>query len=286
MTISGSARLAGVIGWPVAHSLSPALHNFWIREHHVDAAYVPLGVRPEDFSVAVTGLCLAGFRGINVTIPHKESAFAVAARVDEAARIVGAVNLLLFDGRTFEGRNTDAAGIAASLDESLGEGSVAGRPVVVWGAGGAARAAVYAAAQMGASEIRILNRTPTRAQTLAAALSPVLRRPIAGMGYDRWPQAGKDVAVLIHTTSAGMKGVPSIDLALDVLPGDAAVFDAVYTPLHTDLLARAAARGLKTVDGLGMLMHQAVPSFAAFYGIVPKVTPGLRSVLEKALAGG
>ena len=281
MSISGSARLAGVTGWPVSQSLSPRLHSFWLRELGVDGAYVPLGIRPEDFARAVQGLRLAGFRGLNVTVPHKEAAFAIADRLDEAARAIGAVNLLLFDEKGFEGRNTDAYGISASLHETLGRDCIKGRPVAIWGAGGTARAAIYAMAGMGASEIRLFNRTPVRAQALAATFGSFSR--ITAHGYDGWAEAGRDVALLVHTTSAGMKQTPSIDLPLDMMARDGAVLDVVYNPLRTGLLARAAALGLKTIDGLGMLMHQAVPSFAAFYGVEPKVSPTLRAELEKAL---
>jgi shikimate dehydrogenase len=284
MSVSGSARLAGVVGWPIAQSLSPALHGHWIAEHSIDGAYVPLPVRPEDFALVVEGLRHAGFRGLNVTVPHKEAAFALADRHDTAARAIGAVNLLVFDEHGIEGRNTDAAGLSAALIEALGSGHVKGRPVAIWGAGGTARAAVHALAEMGAGEIRLFNRTASRAQALASALTTPVR--VTGAGYDRWPQQAKDVALVVHTTSAGMKKTPSLDLALDLLPADAAVFDAVYNPLETALLARARARGLRVVDGLGMLLHQAVPAFEVFYGIKPSVTPALRRVLERALAGG
>ena len=286
MSISGSALLAGVIGWPIAQSLSPALHGHWIAEHGIDGAYVPLPVKPEDFARVVDGLRRAGFRGANVTVPHKEAAFALADRHDAAARAIGAVNLLVFDEPGFEGRNTDAAGLSAALIEALGPDHVKGRAVAIWGAGGTARAAVYALAGMGAGEIRLFNRTAGRAQALASALASVVSARVSGAGYDRWQEEAKDVALVVHTTSAGMKKAPSLELALDRLPDDTAVFDAVYNPLQTALLARARARGLRTVDGLGMLMHQAVPAFEAFYGVKPAVTPGLRCALEKALSGG
>ena len=286
MSISGSALLAGVIGWPITQSLSPALHGHWIAEHGIDGAYVPLPVRPEDFARVVDGLRRAGFRGANVTVPHKEAAFALADRHDAAARAIGAVNLLVFDESGLEGRNTDAAGLSAALIEALGPDQVKGRPVAIWGAGGTARAAVYALAEMGAGEIRLFNRTASRAQTLASALASVVSARVSGAGYDRWPEEAKDVALVVHTTSAGMKKAPSLELALDRLPDDAAVFDAVYNPLETELLAKARTRGLRTVDGLGMLMHQAVPAFEAFYGVRPAVTPELRCALEKALSGG
>lgn len=284
MSLTGSARLAGVIGWPISQSLSPALHGHWIAEHGVDGAYVPLAVRPEDFSRALDGLRRAGFRGFNVTVPHKEAAFALADRHDDAARAIGAVNLLLFDNKGIEGRNTDAFGLSATLGKALGDGALKGRIVAIWGAGGTARAAIYALATMGVAEIRLFNRTASRAAALAAGFAPLIQSKLTAGGYEQW--AGTDVALVVHTTSAGMKKAPSLDLSLDQLPADAAVFDAVYNPLETGLLARARACGLKTVDGLWMLMHQAVPSFEAFYGIAPQVTPALRQQLLKVLERG
>lgn len=284
MSITGSARLAGVIGWPIAQSLSPALHGFWLEEHSIDGAYVPLPVRPEDFARALDGLRRAGFGGFNITVPHKEAAFALADRLDEVARAIGAVNLLLFDDKGIEGRNTDVFGLSATLGHALGGDALKNRVVAVWGAGGTARAAIYALASMGVAEIRIFNRTASRAAALAASFAPLIQSKVTAGGYDTW--AGRDVALVVHTTSAGMKKMPSLDLPLDQLPADAAVLDVVYNPLETGLLARARARGLKTVDGLWMLLHQAVPSFEAFYGITPRVTPALREKLLKVLERG
>ncbi len=285
MSITGAARLAGVIGWPISQSLSPALHGHWIEEHGVDGAYVPLPIRPEDFARTVDGLRRAGFRGFNVTVPHKEAAFALAERHDEAARAIGAVNLLVSTDTGFEGRNTDVYGLTATLAAARGPGALNGKAVAIWGAGGTARAAVHALAKMGAAEIRIFNRTAARAVTLATSFTPLVSAKVTGAGYESWAAAAGDTVLVVHTTSAGMKKSPSLDLPLDRLPRDAAVFDAVYNPLETALLARARACGLKPVDGLWMLLHQAVPSFEAFYGITPQVTPALRAKLEKALDG-
>jgi shikimate dehydrogenase len=284
MTISGAARLAGVIGWPVAQSLSPALHGFWLAEHGIDGAYVPLAIAPENFARSLDGLVRAGFRGFNVTVPHKEAAFALAVRHDEAAMATGAVNLLLATPEGLEGRNTDVYGLVASLSGALGPDGLRGRTAAIWGAGGTTRAAIIALAQLGAAEIRLFNRTPAKAQVLATTLAGRVSARLSAAGYETW--SGQDIAVVVHTTSAGMKQTPSLDLALGDLPADAAVFDAVYNPLETGLLARARARGLKTVDGLWMLLHQAVPSFAAFYGVQPDVTPALREALVTALTRG
>ncbi|MDE2161663.1 MAG: shikimate dehydrogenase [Alphaproteobacteria bacterium] len=286
MNITGAAKLAGVVGWPISHSLSPRLHGYWIREYSLDAAYVPLAIRKEDFAKAVNGLRLAGFKGVNVTIPHKEAAFALADRCDHAAEIAGAANLLLFGENGIEARNTDPAGLSASLREGMETNNLKGRNAAIWGAGGMARAACCALSDLGVSEIYILNRNVGRARSLAASVAPKIKARLVVMGFDDWVSVGKDVGLLVHATSAGMNATPSLDLPLDVLPKDVTVVDGVYSPLETGLLARARARGLNTVDGLGMLMHQAVQAFAAFYGVVPEVTAALRSMLEEALEHG
>ena len=286
MSLTGAARIAGIMGWPVSQAFSPRLHGFWLEEMGIDGALVPLAVKPEDFSDVVRGLVKAGFRGSSVTIPHKEAAFALVHDCDLAARAAGAVNLLVFheNGR-IEGRNTDATGLAASLRGELGPDCVRGKPAVLLGAGGAARAAVVALHDLGAGEVRILNRTQPRAEQLAAALAGQVTPKLVVHDDADWANAARDAALVIHTTSAGMKGAPSLDLDLSVLPKDAAVCDIVYNPLETPLLAQARAAGLKTVDGLGMLMHQGVPAFHAFFGVEPRVTPALRRHLEEALRG-
>jgi shikimate dehydrogenase len=284
MSLTGAARIAGIMGWPVSQAFSPRLHGFWLNEMGIDGALVPLAVKPEDFSTVVRGLMKAGFKGASVTIPHKEAAFAICHSVDLAARAAGAVNLLVFhdDGR-IEGCNTDATGLAMSLRVDLGADCVRGKVVVVLGAGGAARAAVVAAHDLGATEVRVLNRTKHRADALAAELARQVSTTLTVLPDSEWATAAKDAALVIHTTSAGMKGAPSLDIDLGALPKTAAVCDIVYNPLETPLLERANALGLKTVDGLGMLMHQGVPAFAAFFGTAPKVTPALRAHLEEAL---
>jgi shikimate dehydrogenase len=287
MSISGKAKLAGVIGWPVTHSLSPRLHSYWLAAHGIDGAYVPLPVAREDFARVIDGLRRAGFVGVNVTVPHKEAAFALAHALDIYALAAGAVNLLLFreDGR-IEGRNTDAGGLAASLQEALGKNALSGKSAALLGAGGAARAAVLALADSGARDIRIVTRDLKRGETLARELSARVKAPLQAFAWDRWPDAAKDAALLVNATSAGMTGAPALDLPLDPLPVNAAVCDLVYNPLETDLLRRAQASGHRTIDGLGMLMYQAVPAFEAFYGEAPKVNPALRAELKKGLRGG
>jgi shikimate dehydrogenase len=283
MTISGHAKLAGVIGDPVSHSISPHLHAHWLEVHGIDGAYVPLKVARESFASALRGLRMAGFVGLNVTVPHKEAAFAVAERVDAAALAAGAVNLLVFRDGHIEGRNTDAAGLAASLTERLGVDVLRGKAVVLFGTGGAARAAIVALGGLGAKEIRIVARNGERAETLRIELKASTKAALRSFNWSDWPQVAADVALLVNATSAGMRGQPSLTLPLDPLPRGAAVCDIVYNPLETPLLADARARGHTTIDGLGMLMHQAVPAFEAFYGVTPTVTPALRKDLEKAL---
>jgi shikimate dehydrogenase len=281
VTITGKARLAGIIGWPVAHSLSPVLHGHWLDELKIDGAMVPLAARTEDFAAVVDGARRAGFRGMNVTVPHKEAAFSLSHRVDAPAQAAGAVNLLVFHDDGIEGRNTDALGLAESLRESIG--TLDGKSVVLLGAGGAARGAILALEMLGARHIHLLNRDVHRAKTLAGSLSKQVRGAIEPGGLEDWKKAAGDAALVVNSTSAGMGANPPLELDLALLPRSAAVCDIVYNPLETKLLKDAATRGHKTIDGLGMLMHQAVPSFEVFFGVRPKVTPALRETLVKEL---
>ncbi len=273
MTNSARARVAGVMGWPVAHSLSPRLHGYWLEQYGIDGAYVPLPVAPADFAGALRALARMGFAGVNVTVPHKEAALATVDRADEAARRIGAINMVTFaaDG-TMDGRNTDVFGFAAHLQAAQPGWLAAGKRAVVLGAGGAARAVVAALADDGIAEIRLVNRTPARAEALARALGgPV--RPVA---WDERSDALEGADLLVNTTVLGMDGKPELALDLAALPEAAVVYDIVYAPLETALLAAAAARGNPVVDGLGMLLHQARPAFAAWFGRAPEVTPALR----------
>jgi shikimate dehydrogenase len=280
--LTGAGKIAGVVGWPIRHSLSPLLHGYWLEELDIDGAMVPLAVAREDLARIIAGLQRAGFRGVNVTVPHKEAAFALGHVCDDAAREAQAANLLIFhpDGR-IEARNTDTVGLTESLREETG--SLEGRTVLLLGAGGAARGAVLAMNALGAAEIRILNRHADKAAALAMALKPRVDAKIETGGLADWPAHAAKADLLVNTTSAGMKGNPPLALDLTALRKDAAVLDIVYNPLQTALLKDAAARGHKTIDGLGMLMHQAAPSFEAFFGTRPQVTPGLRACLERAL---
>ncbi len=283
MSLTGKAKLAGVIGWPVSHSLSPVLHGHWLEEYGIDGAMVPLAARREDFAAVIEGVRRAGFKGVNVTVPHKESAFAIAHTVDAAAQAAGAANLLVFTDGKIEGRNTDSVGLMESLRENIGP--LNGKGVVLLGAGGAARGALLALEMLGAGSIHLLNRDAHRAKTLASSLAPHVKVPVYPGSLDDWKNVAGNAALLVNSTSAGMGSNPPLDIDLGALPKSAAVCDIVYNPLETRLLKDAAARGHKTIDGLGMLLHQAVPSFQAFFGVRPAVTPALRRALVKVLGG-
>jgi shikimate dehydrogenase len=266
--LTGSTLLAGVAGWPVAHSRSPRLHGFWLQRHGIDGAYVPLPIRPEHFAAAVHGLRAAGFRGMNVTQPHKLAAFAVCDVVDDTARRAGAVNTIVFDDKGIRGSNTDGSGFIAHLRAS-GVDPAAG-PALLLGAGGGARAVAAALLDEGV-RVTIANRSAAPAAALAADLS--------GLAVIDWAERDRaiaDHALLVNATSLGMKGHPPLELDLDRAAPGLAVADIVYVPLETPLLAAARARGLRAVDGLGMLLHQAVVGFAAWFGVTPTVDDALR----------
>jgi shikimate dehydrogenase len=283
MTISGKARLAGVMGWPVSHSMSPRLHNFWIERHGIDGAYVPLPVRPEHFDDAVRALATLGFAGVNVTLPHKQAALAMADRVEPLAARIGAANTLIFDVEgTIEARNTDAFGFAENLRASEGSDVLRRGPAVLVGAGGSARAVVAALQDAGVPEIRIVNRTRAKAEELVASFG----KPCVTVEWDQRAAALDGATLLVNATTQGMQGQPPLDLALDALPRDAVVTDLVYVPLETPLLAAARARGNRTVDGLGMLLYQALAGFSAWFGVGPMVDEALRRFVLAGLAGG
>ncbi len=270
--IAGSARLAGVVGWPVAQSRSPRLHGHWLRRHGIDGAYVPLPVAPEDLRTAVLGLRACGFAGLNVTVPHKVAAMALCDRLEHSARRAGAVNTLVFGPEGIAGSNTDGAGFLANL---RAHGVAPAGPALLLGAGGGARAIAAALADAGVA-VTVANRTPARAAALAAA--------VPGVRILDWADrdaALPDHALLVNTTQLGMAGQPPLSMPLDRAASGLVVADIVYAPLETPLLAEARARGLRTVGGIGMLLHQAVPGFAAWFG----VTPAVDAALEAAVLG-
>jgi shikimate dehydrogenase len=278
MTIlSGKARLAGIIGWPVEHSRSPRLHGFWLQRHGIDGAYVPLAVRPGTFPMAVHGLVAAGFAGANVTAPHKLAAFEICDTVEASARRAGAVNTLVFQDGRITGRNTDGFGFIANL-RAHGVDPAAG-PALVLGAGGAARAVVAALRDEGVA-VTVANRTHERADALA--------RDLPGLTVIDWSARSAvlaDHALLVNTTSLGMIGHELLEIDLDCARRGLAVADIVYAPFETPLLAAARARGMPTVEGLGMLLHQAVPGFAAWFGVTPVVDDELRRFVAGDLLG-
>jgi shikimate dehydrogenase len=262
------------MGWPVAHSLSPRLHGYWLKQYGIDGAYVPLPVPPERLGSALRALADLGFAGCNLTVPHKEAALAVLDEVAEDARRIAAVNTIVVrsDG-TLSGWNTDIEGFAQSLTSALPEWSIAGKEAVVIGAGGAARAVVAALQKLGAAEIIVVNRTSERAQALATALGQSVQpRP-----WERIEEVLRTASLLVNTTSLGMVGKSPLAIDLGPLREEAVVADIVYTPLETALLAAARQRGHRAVDGLGMLLYQAVPGFEAWFGRRPEVTPELRN---------
>jgi shikimate dehydrogenase len=273
MTLTGRSALAGVLGWPVAHSRSPRLHGFWLAEHGIDGAYVPLPVAPDDLVTSVRALPRLGFMGANVTVPHKQGVLEACDRLGDHARRLGAVNTLVFADRTIEGRNTDGVGFLHNLYQGAPDWDPTAGPAVVLGAGGAARAVAVALSDAGVPEVRVANRTRDKADRLAADLGG----PIAATDWAARADALADANLLVNTTSLGMTGHDPLEIALDRLPRGALVNDIVYQPLETDLLTRARARGNPVVDGIGMLLHQAVPGFEAWFGIRPAVTEDLRA---------
>src|SRR5438477_1497639 len=283
MKIAGTTRLAGIMGWPVAHSRSPLLHGFWLAETGTDGAYVPLPVRPEHIEQALRALPILGFRGCNLTIPHKQTALQVADRVEPLARRIGAVNTIIVapDG-TLEARNTDVFGFRENLREAVPDWHPGSGPALVLGAGGSARAIVAALTDADVPEIRIVNRTLSRAEIVARDLATSATR----ITVHPWSEVNKvqrHAGLLVNTTSLGMTGEPPLVLDL-VLPPTAPVVDIVYVPLDTDLLATARRRGNPVVDGLGMLLHQGRPGFEAWFGAAVRVTPELRAAVVATLA--
>jgi shikimate dehydrogenase len=283
MSITGTTRLAGIMGWPVSHSRSPLLHGFWIRETGIEGAYLPLPVEPAHLEQALRALPILGFRGCNLTIPHKRAALSFVDSVEPTARRIGAVNtIVVWPDGSLEGRNTDAFGFRESLYEAIPHWNPAAGPVVVLGAGGAARAIAAALGEAGVAEIRMVNRTFARAERVARDLST----PETVITIHCWDEVNdvlRHAGLLVNATSLGMVGEPPLVLDLSSLPLSAPVVDVVYTPLETDLLAAARRRGNPAVDGLGMLLHQGRPGFEAWFGVAVRVTRELRAAMLASL---
>jgi shikimate dehydrogenase len=279
MPITGAARLAGIMGWPVAHSRSPALHGFWLAELGIDGAYVPLAVPPDRLEQALRALPALGFRGCNLTIPHKQAALKIMDRVDRFAERVGAMNtVIVTPNGSLEGSNTDVFGFRENLREQAPGWRATAGPAVVLGAGGSARSVIAALSAAGVGEIRVVNRTLERADRLARELAA----PPTRIEVYPWPSRTEvlhGAGILVNTTSLGMDKEPPLDIDLAPLPLTAVVVDIVYVPLETGLLAAARRRGHPVVDGLGMLLHQGRPGFAAWFGAAPQVTTALRQAM-------
>ena len=272
--------LAGVMGWPVMHSRSPMMHNYWFKQHGLAGTYVPLAIPPERLAGALRGLHPLGFAGCNVTIPHKQEAMKIVDEVDALAKAIGAISCVAVrsDG-SLAGTNNDCYGFIQSVKaEQPGWRADAG-PIVVIGAGGGSRAVCYGLAQEGAREIRLINRTLARAQEIAEAFGG----PIRALRWEQRHAALEGAAMVVNTTSMGMVGQPALDLRLDRLPKSALAADIVYIPLETPFLAAARKRGNRTMNGLGMLLNQGRPAWKAWFGIEPEVTAELRTMVEKTI---
>ncbi len=270
---------AAVIGWPIDHSLSPTIHRHWLAQYNITGQYDPIAVAPNELEAKITSLVGAGYNGFNVTIPHKTNIMACLDYIDPIAKRVGAVNTVWVEGGKLMGANSDVFGFLAHLEASAGKAWQRQMPALVIGAGGAARAVVVTLLDAGVSEVRLTNRTISKADEIAAHLQETRVKVIHWEGRN---QAISGVGLIVNTTSLGMAGNPALDIDLSEAPGDCVVYDIVYKPLLTPLLAAAKARGLLTVDGLGMLMHQAVLGFGKWFGQVPQVDANLKAAVRKA----
>jgi len=274
-------KRACVIGWPIEHSRSPLIHGYWLKKYAIDGSYTKQAVAPEALDAFLSTLAEQGLAGCNVTVPHKEAAFAAAEIKDESAIAVGAANTLWLDHGKLACANTDTYGFMTHLAAVAPGWMKAGRPVAILGAGGAARAIVYGFLKAGVSEVRVFNRSRARADDLARHFGP----RVTAFAWDAFETSASDVSVVVNTTTLGMKGQSELTCNLSPLPGDCVVADIVYVPLDTALLQRARGRGLRTVDGLGMLLHQAVPGFEKWFGVKPEVTAELRALIETDIRG-
>ncbi len=268
--------LAGVMGWPVAHSRSPVIHNHWIAQYGLRGAYALLPVQPENFEAAIRGLPALGFAGCNVTIPYKVNAMKMMDFVDPVAKAMGAINTIVVqpDG-SLHGYNNDGFGFIQSLRDAQPDWRGDAGPALVLGAGGAARAIVLSLLNEGAPEVRLVNRTREKAQALADEFGPRVKV----LDWAERNDAMAGLALLVNTTNQGMHGQPELAVSLAALPEQALVSDAIYIPLETALLQHARLRGNPVVNGLGMLLNQARPAFKAWFGVMPEITPTLRRVV-------
>jgi shikimate dehydrogenase len=272
--------LAGVMGWPVMHSRSPMMHNYWFEKHGLAGRYVPLAIRPEHLAAALRGLHPLGFAGVNITIPHKQEAMKIVHEVDALAKSIGAISCVLVrpDG-SLAGTNNDCYGFIQAIRQAQPGWRPDSGPIAVIGAGGGSRAVCYGLAREGAREIRLVNRTFERAKEIAEGFGG----PIRALRWDDRHEALDGAAMVVNTTSQGMVGNPALDIRLDKLPKSALAADIIYIPLETPFLAAARKRGNRTVNGLGMLLNQARPAWKAWFGIEPEVTAELRAMVERTI---
>jgi len=282
MSASSRFLLAGVMGWPVMHSRSPLMHNHWFRQHGLAGTYVPLAIEPQGLAAALKALRPLGFAGCNLTIPHKQQAMTIVDEVDTVAKRIGAISCVVVrpDG-SLSGTNNDWFGFIHNLkQEQPGWRGDAG-PVVVLGAGGGARAVCYGLMQVGAKEIRLVNRTFARAKGIAGEFGG----SIQALPWERRHDSLDGAAMVVNATSQGMVGQPALDLRLDKLSQTALATDIIYIPLETPFLAAARQRGNRTANGLGMLLHQGRPAWKMWFGIEPVVTAELRLLMEQSIQG-
>jgi shikimate dehydrogenase len=280
MTHPDRFLLAGVMGWPVMHSRSPMLHNYWFGKHGLAGSYVPLAIRPEGLAAALRALRPLGFAGCNLTIPHKQEAMKIVDEVDALAKSIGAISCVVVqpDG-SLSGTNNDCYGFIENIRQEQPGWRADTGPVAVIGAGGGSRAVCYGLAREGAKEIRLLNRGYARAKAIADEFGA----PVKALPWEQRRDALEGAAMVVNTTSCGMVGQPPLDIELDRLPKNALAADIIYIPLETPFLAAARKRGNRTVNGLGMLLHQARPAWKAWFGIEPEVTRELRAMVEKTI---
>lgn len=267
--------LAAVLGWPIGHSRSPRLHGTWLLRYGIAGYYIPVALAPEDLVAGIDALRQLGFRGSNVTLPHKEAALALATERTEIAELIGAANTLTFGPSGIHADNTDGYGFLENLRQAMPEWRAAAGPALILGAGGASRAVIAALLAEGAPEIRIANRTEIRARALRDHFGPRLEV----IDWAGASEAMEGATTIVNCSALGMAGHPALDISLDRAPSGALVTDIVYEPLQTPLLEAAAARGLRTVDGLGMLLHQGVPGFERWFGRRPEVDADLRAAV-------
>jgi shikimate dehydrogenase len=274
--------LAGVMGWPVMHSRSPLMHNYWMEQQGLAGTYVPLTIRPGELAEALRAMHPLGFAGCNLTIPHKLDAMAIVDEVDDVAKKIGAISCVVVrdDGSLF-GTNNDWLGFLGNLKQQQPDWRADAGPVVVIGAGGGGRAVCYALLQQGATEIRLVNRTAAHANAIAEEFGG----PIQVLPWDERHDALEGAFMAVNVTSQGMVGEPALDIRLDKLSDSALVTDIIYTPLESPFLAAARARGNRTINGLGMLLHQGPPAWKFWFGLEPTVTAELRERMEQSLAG-